>query len=141
MHTVLSSTLMLPAVSLPLIASAAALSAALTLVSTWMLDARRCLRLIDMAWIPSMVTSAGVPPAALAIDSLNFVCVSALMNWSTVMGRDTAIFTTCVATVTAVGGGGGGGGGGGACGITGLSGGVELEESPPASDVGRGVVV
>jgi len=100
---------MLSAVSLPLIASAAALSAALTLVSTRMLDARRRLRPTDMAWILSMVTSAGVAPAALAIDSLNLVCASAL-NWSTVMGRDTAIFTTCVATVTAVGGGGGGGG-------------------------------
>jgi len=100
---------MLSAVSLPLIASAAALSAALTLVSTRMLDAKRRLRPTDMAWILSMVTSAGVAPAALAIDSLNLVCLSSL-NWSTVMGRDTAIFTTCVATVTAVGGGGGGGG-------------------------------
>ena len=86
---------MLSEVSFPRIASAAAVSAALTLVSTLMMDARRRLRPTGMASIWSMVTSSGMAPAALAIDSLNLVCASAL-NCSTVMGRDTAIFTTCV---------------------------------------------
>lgn len=70
----LSSMLMLSAVSPAPIASAAASSLAFTLTSMRSLDSKRRLRAAMRTSTLSIDTSAGGAPAALAIDSVNLAC-------------------------------------------------------------------
>jgi hypothetical protein len=90
----LSSLLMLSAVSLPAISSAAAWPSTTMLVSTRMASAKRCRRLLILS-ILFITTASLATPAACANEVLKAVCLS-LVKADCDIGRDRVIRTSCV---------------------------------------------